>query len=64
MLQSNAEGKTDIDAIVFWGVKDDQSWKRNQYPLMFNNNYGKKPAYYGFLEAVQEMYPEEMEGNE
>ena len=64
VLQENAEGKTNIDAIVFWGVKDDQSWKRNQYPLMFNNNYGKKPAYYGFLEAVQEMYPEEMEGNE
>ena len=61
VLQSNAEGKTDIDAVVFWGVKDDQSWKRNQYPLMFNNNYGKKPAYYGFLEAVQEMYPEEVE---
>lgn len=61
VLQSNAEGKTDIDAVVFWGVKDDQSWKRNQYPLMFTNNYGKKPAYYGFLEAVQEMYPEEVE---
>ena len=41
------------------------SWKRNQHPLLFNENYAKKPAYYGFLEAVQEMYPaEESEANE
>lgn len=65
VLESNAEGKTEINAIVFWGIRDDMSWKRNQHPLLFNENYAKKPAYYGFLEAVQEMYPaEESEANE
>ena len=65
MLESNASGKTEINAIVFWGIRDDLSWKRNQHPLLFNANYAKKPAYYGFLEAVQEMYPaEESEANE
>lgn len=65
VLQSNTEGKTEINAIVFWGIRDDLSWKRNQHPLLFNANYAKKPAYYGFLEAVQEMYPdEESEANE
>lgn len=65
VLESNASGKTEINAIVFWGIRDDLSWKRNQHPLLFNANYAKKPAYYGFLEAVQEMYPaEESEANE
>lgn len=65
VLESNASGKTEINAIVFWGIRDDMSWKRNQHPLLFNANYAKKPAYYGFLEAVQEMYPaEESEANE
>ena len=65
VLESNASGKTEINAIVFWGIRDDMSWKRNQHPLLFNENYAKKPAYYGFLEAVQEMYPaEESEANE
>ena len=63
VLQSNAEGKTEINAIVFWGIRDDWSWKRNQHPLLFNENYAKKPAYYGFLEAVQEVYPEQLEGD-
>jgi len=65
VLESNASGKTEINAIVFWGIRDDMSWKRNQHPLLFNADYAKKPAYYGFLEAVQEMYPaEESEANE
>ena len=63
VLESNASGKTEINAIVFWGIRDDMSWKRNQHPLLFNENYAKKPAYYGFLEAVQEVYPEQLEGD-
>ena len=26
-----------------------------QYPLLFDNNYAKKPAYYGFMEALEEF---------
>ena len=54
VLKSNAEEKTNITAVVVWGVVDDASWKRSQYPLLFNQNYGKKPAYYGMLEAALE----------
>ena len=64
VLEGNASGKTEVNAIVFWGVTDNMSWRGNQYPLIFNENYSKKPAYYGFLEAVQEMYPEAVEANE
>ena len=63
VLESNASGKTEINAIVFWGIRDDMSWKRNQHPLLFNENYAKKPAYYGFLEAVEEYLPEQSEGD-
>ena len=63
VLESNASGKTEINAIVFWGIRDDMSWKRNQHPLLFNENYAKKPAYYGFLEAVEEYLPEQLEGD-
>ena len=63
VLESNASGKTEINAIVFWGIRDDMSWKRNQHPLLFNENYAKKPAYYGFLEAVEEYLPEKLEGD-
>ncbi|MBP3732668.1 MAG: endo-1,4-beta-xylanase [Bacilli bacterium] len=63
VLESNASGKTEINAIVFWGIRDDLSWKRNQHPLLFNANYAKKPAYYGFLEAVEEYLPEQLEGD-
>lgn len=65
VLQGNAAGTTEVNAIVFWGTTDNLSWRGSQYPLIFDSNYGKKPAYYGFLEAVQEMYPaEESETNE
>ncbi len=63
VLESNASGKTEINAIVFWGIRDDMSWKRNQHPLLFNADYAKKPAYYGFLEAVEEYLPEQLEGD-
>ncbi len=63
VLESNASGKTEINAIVFWGIRDDMSWKRDQHPLLFNESYAKKPAYYGFLEAVEEYLPEQLDGD-
>lgn len=53
MLENNAQGLTDINALVVWGVRDNESWKRSQYPLLFDDNYAKKPAYYGILEAIE-----------
>ena len=55
VLQNNMSRLTDINAIIVWGITDDTSWKRGQNPLLFNANYTKKPAYYGFLDAINEI---------
>ena len=55
VLEGNDDGTMDVNAIIIWGITDDTSWHRSNYPLMFDNNYAKKPAYYGFLEALEEF---------
>lgn len=61
ILNNNQSGQTDITAVVVWGVVDDASWKSSQNPLLFTKNYGKKPAYYAFIEAVQPFKQQEEE---
>lgn len=58
VLQNNASGDTEINGVIVWGITDNSSWKSYQNPLLFNNSYGKKPCYYGFLEAVDEFVQE------
>ena len=55
VLESNAKEETDINAVIVWGITDDASWKRQSNPLLFTSSYAKKPAYYGFLEAIDEF---------
>ena len=59
VLKANQEGQTNINALILWGITDNNSWRRGQYPLLFNDNYGKKPAYYGFLDAIESVRPVE-----
>ena len=45
-------------ALTTWGLRDNESWLLDfwgvpDWPLMFDENYNKKPAYYGFLEGLQ-----------
>lgn len=56
VLESNYKEETEINAIVVWGIVDNLSWKsrQGQNPLLFDQDYAKKPAYYGFLEAIEE----------
>ena len=55
ILEGNLEGTMDVNAIIVWGVTDNTSWHSNRSPLMFDSTYAKKPAYYGFLEAIQDF---------
>ncbi|BAX79844.1 endo-1,4-beta-xylanase [Labilibaculum antarcticum] len=45
-------------ALTVWGLKDSETWLLDFYghvdwPLLFDGNYNKKDAYYGFLEGLQ-----------
>ena len=55
VLEGNNEGTMDVNAIIVWGITDNTSWHSSNYPLLFDNNYAKKPAYYGFMEALEEF---------
>jgi endo-1,4-beta-xylanase len=55
VLEGNDNGTMDVNAIIVWGITDNTSWHSSNYPLMFDNNYAKKPAYYGFMEALDEF---------
>ena len=55
VLEGNDDGAMNVNAIIVWGTTDNTSWHSNRYPLLFNSNYGKKPAYYGFLEAMEDF---------
>ena len=59
ILKGNLEGTMNVDAFVVWGIDDANSWRRGQHALLFTDKYAKKPAYYGFLEAIQSVQPAE-----
>jgi endo-1,4-beta-xylanase len=45
------------DAVTFWGVTDALTWidavvGPNNYPLLFDKSYQRKPAYFGVRDAV------------
>ena len=53
--------KTALDAgvtnISVWGVQDDNdpTWRVGQFPLLFNTDFKRKPAYYGVQKALFEL---------
>ena len=59
ILKGNIDGTMNVDAFVVWGIDDEHSWRRNQHALLFTGKFAKKPAYYGFLEAIQSVKPAE-----
>jgi endo-1,4-beta-xylanase len=43
--------------ITVWGVVDKFSWLYNngaEYPLLYDNNYNKKPAYAAVLQGLKQ----------
>lgn len=54
--------KKDVTRVTFWGVNDGQSWLngwpvrgRTNYPLLFDRNFGPKPAFYKVVEAKRKF---------
>ena len=48
-----------VERVTFWGVWDGNSWRnylpmigRTDYPLLFDRNFNKKPAYYALKSLV------------
>ena len=42
-----------ISAVVFWGTKDDTSWRASQYPLFFNSDYTAKECFYSIVDGIE-----------
>ena len=45
-------------AITFWGLRDNESWLNTftdypQWPLLFDEEYARKPMYEGFEEGLE-----------
>lgn len=40
-------------AVIIWGIKDNDSWRSAENPLLFTAGLDKKPAYYGFRSALR-----------
>lgn len=45
-------------ALTVWGLRDNESWLQDfwgvpDWPLMWDENYNKKPAYDGFIEGLE-----------
>ncbi|MDY4413682.1 MAG: endo-1,4-beta-xylanase [Ruminococcus sp.] len=41
-----------ISAVVFWGTTDDKSWRASKSPLLFNEDYTAKPAFYSIVDGL------------
>lgn len=40
-----------VSAVVFWGTTDDKSWRAAKCPLLFNEDFTAKPAYYSIVKG-------------
>jgi len=47
--------KDGISAVIFWGINDTKSWRATQQPLIFDENFLAKPAYYSIVEGREEV---------
>lgn len=55
--------KDSISAVVFWGVTDDASWRAERKPLLFDENYEAKPAFYSITDGLTAPEKTEISGD-
>ncbi|MDE5945831.1 MAG: endo-1,4-beta-xylanase [Oscillospiraceae bacterium] len=52
IMDAIMEYKDSISAVVFWGTTDDKSWRASKSPLLFNEDYTAKPAFYSIIDGL------------
>ena len=40
-----------IERVTFWGVRDNDSWRKNHNPLLFNSDYSPKEAFWAVVDS-------------
>lgn len=53
IMDACVEYADSISAVVFWGTTDDKSWRAYGYPLLFNEDFTAKPAYYSIIDGME-----------
>ena len=56
MKRLDAEGAK-ITSCTVWGVRDSESWRSEQSPLLFDKNYQAKPAFWGITDSSKLPVP-------
>lgn len=61
ILRAKRTGKANVTNVTVWGLTDDVSWLtgfkgETSYPLLFDENYKKKPCFDSILAAAKQSY--------
>ncbi len=51
MKKLDSEGVANITSCVVWGVKDDESWRKERMPLLFDADYQAKPSFWAITDS-------------
>ncbi len=57
IMDAIVANKDSISAVVFWGTTDDQSWRADRLPLLFNEDYTAKPCFYSIIDGIDYTVP-------
>lgn len=52
VMDACVEYADSVSAVVFWGTTDDKSWRASRCPLLFNEDFTAKPAYYSIIDGL------------
>ncbi|MBR4199857.1 MAG: endo-1,4-beta-xylanase [Oscillospiraceae bacterium] len=50
--------KDSISAVVFWGTTDDQSWRKEATPLLFDEKYQAKSCFDSIIDGIEYTAPQ------
>lgn len=53
MLIEKKKSGSNITGITFWGLCDNESWRRDGKPLLFSSIFAPKPVFYKVIEAAK-----------